>query len=199
MNLNLVIATKNQNKLKEISQILNLKGVKILSLLDFGNLCDIEEKGKSYYENAYLKAKEANKYTGLPSLADDSGLEVEILNNEPGIYSKRYAGLNASDEERINKLLFKLKNFPFEKRRARFICHLVLVDGEKIFNTMGLCDGFIGFKPEGKNGFGYDPVFFLPDLNKTMAQLSLKEKNIISHRANALKKMREIIINEYKL
>jgi len=197
--MKLVIATKNLHKLKEIKEILNLKRVQIFSLNDFKNFPEIKETGKTFYENAYIKAKAINRYTNLPALADDSGLEVKALNYEPGIYSARYAGKNASDSERIKKLLNKMKGIPFERRKARFVCCMVFIDGRKIFNATGFCEGYIATRPAGRNGFGYDPVFYIPDIGKTLAQLAPEQKNIISHRANAVKKIREILIQEYKL
>ncbi len=197
--MKLVVATKNIHKLNEIKELLKSYRINIFSLLDFKNYPEIKETGKSFYENAYLKARSINKYTMLPTLADDSGLEVEALNNKPGIFSARYAGENASDFKRIKKLLKEMKDIPFEKRKARFVCCMVLIDGRRVFNVTGFCEGFIATKPYGKNGFGYDPVFYLPDLGKTMAQLEMEEKNIISHRANAIKKIKEILIEEYNL
>lgn len=197
--MKLVIATKNPHKLKEIKEILNFSKVQIFSLNDFKNFPEIKETGKTFYENAYIKAKAINRYTNLPALADDSGLEVKALNYEPGIYSARYAGKNASDSERIKKLLNKMKGIPFERRKARFVCCMVFIDGRKIFNATGFCEGYIATRPAGRNGFGYDPVFYIPDIGKTLAQLAPEQKNIISHRANAVKKIREILIQEYKL
>lgn len=199
MGMKLVIATRNPHKLKEIKEILNLSEIQIFSLNDFKNFPEIRETGKTFYENAYIKAKAINRYTNLPALADDSGLEVKALNNEPGIYSARYAGKNASDSDRIKKLLNKMKGVPFEKRKARFVCCMIFIDGRKIFNVTGFCEGYITTRPAGCNGFGYDPIFYIPDIGKTLAQLESGQKNIISHRANAVKKIKEILINENKL
>ncbi len=199
MNFRLIVATKNTHKMDEIKNILSFKGVELLSLNDFKNLPDIKETGKTFYENALIKAKTINKYTGIPTIADDSGLEVYYLNNSPGIYSARYAGKNSKDSDRIQKLLKELDGVPQNKRDARFVCSMVLVDKQKVFNVTGFCEGTITDKPKGNNGFGYDPVFYLKDIGKTMAQLSMKQKNSISHRANALKKMKEILKEEYNL
>jgi len=192
----IILATRNKHKLKEIKYLLNFKDIDILTLNDFDNIPEVEESGKSYYENAYLKASLINKLTNFPVLSDDSGLEVEFLGNRPGIYSKRYAGKNGTDKDRIMKLLNELEGVEFKNRRARFVCCAFFVYNKKIFNVIGFCDGFIAFEPKGKNGFGFDPVFYIPELGKTMAQLSFEKKNIISHRANAFKKIREIILKE---
>lgn len=197
--MKIVVATKNPGKVREIKEILAHKRIQVCSLLDFPNFPEIKETGKSFYENALTKARQVNQKTSLPALADDSGLEVDALNNRPGILSARYAGTKATDQERINKLLSEMKGIPDSKRKGRFVCCMVFCDHNRIFHVTGFCDGTISRKPSGRNGFGYDPVFFLPELGKTMAQLDLDEKNKISHRSNALKKIKEMIFREYKI
>jgi len=185
-----IVASKNKGKLKEIQEILRDFPFEVLSMQDVGINEDIEEYGTTFEDNALIKARGVQKKTGGIVMADDSGLEVDYLNGAPGIYSSRFAGEGASDEDRNNKLLSLLEGVPFEKRKARFVCAIavVLPDGEE-FTVRGICDGYIGFKPEGKNGFGYDPLFFLPDYNMTTAQMEPKEKHKISHRGKALEMM----------
>lgn len=190
----LLIATTNKGKIKEISHILG-DSIKALSLNDVPGLCelDVEENGKSFKENAFIKAMAYAQNSGFVSLADDSGLEVEALNGEPGVKSARYAGIGAGDDAIVNKLLMEMKNIPSEKRRARFVCEICVSDPiskENIFSR-GECAGHIAFEPKGKNGFGYDPVFIPEGYKETMAQLSPDLKNSISHRAKALRALKE--------
>jgi len=169
-------------------------GLRILSLNDFSHIPKIEEDGETFTENALKKARFYSKYFGQLTLADDSGLEVDRLKGMPGIYSARYAGEGASPQENNRKLLRELNGIPRSKRGARFICVIALVfpdDGEVV--SEGVCRGRIGFREVGKRGFGYDPLFIFPRYGKTMAQLSIAEKNRISHRGKALRKIREII------
>ncbi len=195
--MKLIFATHNIHKFKELQALLFKSNIDLLCLNDFPNIPDIKETGTSFIENATIKVKAIFKILKLPVIADDSGLEVDYLQRRPGIFSKRYAGHNATDLDRINKLLKELHNIPWENRKAQFVCAMVYFSGKKIFNVSGYCNGFISEKPLGNNGFGYDPVFYLPDLNKTMAQLSAKQKNNISHRSNALKKIKKILIQHY--
>ncbi len=189
--LEILIATKNTGKIKEIKDILLDKNIKILTIKDFHNLPKIEEDGKTFQENALKKACKISKYTGKICLADDSGLEIDYLKGEPGIYSSRWGN---SDEERINKVLKLLENVPENKRSAKFVCALVLAYPEgKKYIIQEECNGRISFNPRGKFGFGYDPIFLIPKYNKTFAELGNKIKNKISHRGKALKKMIEII------
>lgn len=199
----MIFATNNIHKAKELRSLLanhNMnQEIHLVTLNDLPNIKDIKETGSFFTENAMIKAEKVYNLTKLPTLADDSGLEVEYLNNRPGIYSKRYAGKKADDKDRINKLLKELKNVHPYKRKARFVCSMVLKDKKNIFKVIGFCNGYIAQKSAGTNGFGYDPIFFLPDLNKTMAQLSPAQKNTISHRANALKQIKKLLIRSYKL
>ncbi|MDI3481537.1 MAG: XTP/dITP diphosphohydrolase [Tepidanaerobacteraceae bacterium] len=186
----IVIATKNPGKLLEFKQMLGQLPYRIVSLADFPEI-NICEDGKSFDENALIKARTVAEKTGLLALGDDSGLEVEALGGKPGIFTARYAGENASDEENIKKLLSEMENVPWEKRGAHFVCSLALAfpDG-RIFIERGFCSGIIALKPRGEYGFGYDPIFYLPAYNKTMAELSDSEKNRISHRARALERIK---------
>ena len=189
--LEILIATNNLGKVKEIKDILNSPEIKILTIKDFPDLPRVEEDGKNYQENAFKKARKISEYTGKICLADDSGLEIDYLKGKPGIYSSRWGN---SDEERINKVLKLLKNVPKNKRNAKFVCAAVLVfpDG-KTYMVKEECKGSITFKPKGTHGFGYDPIFLVPEYNKTFAELGDEIKNRISHRGKAMRKMAEII------
>ncbi|MGC8754389.1 MAG: XTP/dITP diphosphatase [Thermosulfidibacteraceae bacterium] len=196
--MKIVVATKNQGKIREIKELLgDIEGLEILSMIDFDDLKDveIEENGATFEENAYIKALFVAKKTGLPALADDSGLEVDVLGGRPGVKSARFGGPGLTDGERNEKLLALLKNVPLKDRTARFKCVMVLVvppDFER-YVTYGVCEGVIVDKPRGTFGFGYDPIFYLPKFGKTMAELTTEEKNAMSHRGKALRTMKEII------
>jgi len=189
-----IVATRNRGKTREIREALKGLGVRIRSLSDFSNVPEIEENGKTFVDNALKKARYYTKYFGKVTLADDSGLEVDFLKGLPGIYSARYAGEKASSQENNEKLLREMERVPISKRGARFKCVIAVVspDGGEIL-AEGVCRGRIGFGEKGRRGFGYDPLFILPNYGKTMAQLSLKEKNKISHRGKALRKIRKMI------
>jgi XTP/dITP diphosphohydrolase len=192
----LLIATSNMGKAKEISEALKNFNLEIKTLKDFPNIAPPQETGNTFFENAYLKAKYYAEKTGLLSLADDSGLEVDILNGAPGIYSSRFAGENASDEENNKKLLELLKDVPLEKRKARFVCVIVVYHPSgKYIKSEGIWEGLIGFEPRGSYGFGYDPIFLVPEYNykKTAAELPIEEKNKLSHRGKALAKLKDIL------
>lgn len=192
----LLIATSNMGKAKEISEALKDFDFEIKTLKDFPNITPPQETGNTFFENAYLKAKYYAEKTGLLSLADDSGLEVDILNGAPGIYSSRFAGENASDEENNKKLLELLKNVPLEKRKARFVCVIVVYHPSgKYIKSEGIWEGLIGFEPRGSYGFGYDPIFLVPEYNykKTAAELPIEEKNKLSHRGKVLAKLKDIL------
>ncbi|TYP51329.1 XTP/dITP diphosphatase [Thermosediminibacter litoriperuensis] len=192
--LDLVIATKNAGKLKEFREMLSDIPLNIISLQDFPGI-EVEENGDTFEENAVLKAKRVVELTGIASLGDDSGLEVAALGGRPGVHTARFAGPRASDLENINKLLNELKGVPPEKRQARFVCCLCLVlsDG-RIFVEYGYLEGYIILEPRGTMGFGYDPVFFVPELGKTLAEATLEEKNAVSHRARATEKIRKHLL-----
>jgi len=187
--IELLIGTKNQGKVSEISEKLRGLQIKLKSLQDFPDLEEPLETGKSFEENAILKARSYALQTGLLTLADDSGLEVEALEGEPGVFSARYAGEKATDQDNISKLLDKLQNI--ENRKARFVCVMVLCDGKGEIQHLakGICNGIIATEPRGKNGFGYDPIFIPDGFESTFGELSSNVKQKISHRAKALKKI----------
>jgi XTP/dITP diphosphohydrolase len=187
----LVLATQNQGKVREIEEALDLPRLEIRSLRDFPDLPEVVEDGQTFLENAFKKARACAQATCRPAMADDSGLEVDFLNGAPGIYSARFSGAEATDEANNRKLLSLLEGVPEEKRTARFVCRMVLYFSEgKWIQTEGFCPGIIARAPRGEHGFGYDPVFYLPEFDKTMAELPLEEKNRISHRARALRDIR---------
>jgi XTP/dITP diphosphohydrolase len=189
-----IVATRNRGKLREIRSVLQGLRFRVRGLTDFEDIPGVEEDGKSFAENGLKKARFYSRLFGKLTIADDSGLEVDALNGNPGIYSARYAGMEASDQENRKKLLKELEGVPVSKRGAAFKCVMAMVspDGREAV-TEGTCRGRIGFKEVGKRGFGYDPIFFLPRHGKTMAQLTLDEKNRISHRGKALRKLRKIL------
>ncbi|HFQ14564.1 MAG TPA: XTP/dITP diphosphatase [Gammaproteobacteria bacterium] len=186
---NIVLASNNRGKVREIDQILAELDMHVLPQSEF-KVSEAEETGLTFVENAILKARNAAAQSGLPAIADDSGIEVDALNGEPGIYSARYAGAGASDEDNLQKLLDALKDVPDEQRTARFQCLMVYMrhatDPTPII-CQGTWEGRITREPQGDNGFGYDPVFFVPTHNCTSAQLPPDEKNRLSHRGQALR------------
>jgi XTP/dITP diphosphohydrolase len=193
----IVVATTNQGKIAEITLALAQLPVKVLSLRELGDFPEAVENGDNFLANAQMKAEHYAKYTGKACLADDSGLEVDALNGAPGIYSARFAGKEANDESNNRKLLVQLANVEYEKRTGRFRCVLALVDvNGTCITTDGVCEGVIGKELRGSDGFGYDPLFYVPELKKTMAQCTKVEKNSISHRGHALKSM-AIKLEEY--
>ncbi|OGS19702.1 MAG: non-canonical purine NTP pyrophosphatase, RdgB/HAM1 family [Elusimicrobia bacterium RIFOXYA2_FULL_40_6] len=197
--MKLVIATNNKNKLKEIKEIISdmrLTGkIEVLSLTDFPKSPEVVEDGATLEENAIKKAREISKITGLTALADDTGLEVDELNGEPGVYSARFAGEQCSYEDNNKKLLSLLSGVPESRRTAKFRCVIaVVVPSGKTYTVEGAMKGKIAAQPEGKNGFGYDPLFTPEGQNKTFAQLFAEEKNKISHRSAALKKSEKILL-----
>lgn len=192
--MKIVLATNNKHKVTEIKNILAGVSAEILTLEDFPGAPQVEETGETLEENAILKARTICQFTGLPSLADDSGLEVDALDGAPGVRSSRFAGEGCSYEDNNKKLLKLLENVPWEKRKARFVSVVALArvpDG--MVTVRGEIEGLIGLEEKGEDGFGYDPIFYVPELKKTFAQLSLEEKNKISHRARAFNKARDLI------
>ncbi|MTV83240.1 XTP/dITP diphosphatase [Lactobacillus sp. CRM56-3] len=185
----LVIATRNRGKAREFTEMLTPKGITIKTLADYPEIGEIKENGKTFEENATLKAEAIASHTQLPVLADDSGLEVAALNGDPGIYSARYAG-DHDDAANNAKLLNKLAAVPADHRQAVFHTTLVLVkpNGDKLV-VDGEVQGVILTAPRGENGFGYDPLFYIPSKKKTMAEMTDHEKNAISHRGRAAEKM----------
>lgn len=190
----IVFATTNEGKVKEIKEILEGFPVEVVSMKEMNITTDVEENGTTFEENSLIKAREISKLTGLPALADDSGLEVDYLNGEPGIYSARYLGRDTDYNYKNNYIIDRLKEAEDKERSARFICviSLVLPDGRE-FVKKGVMEGRIGYEIKGENGFGYDPIFYLPEYGKTSAELSSDEKNKISHRGKALRAMKELI------
>jgi len=195
-DVEIVLATGNPGKVREIEEILKPFGLDLLPLPRLPRVKAPKETGKTFEENARIKAVFYARHFQKPALADDSGLEVEYLGGGPGIYSSRFAGFQATDEDRNRKLLTLLKGVPFSQRRAAFTCVAVLVTPEgKEFKTEGQLEGYIATRPAGDQGFGYDPVFFLPEYDKTTAELG-KQKNKISHRYRAFRAMGELLARE---
>lgn len=190
----IIFATGNEDKMKEIRKILADPSLEILSLKDAGIHADIDENGKSFEENAMIKAEAISKMTGEIVLADDSGLEIDYLNKEPGIYSARYMGEDTSYRIKNASLIERLAGVPDEKRTARFVCAIAAAfpDGT-VKTTEGVIEGRIGYEERGENGFGYDPIFYVPEFGCTTAELPEEQKNAVSHRGKALEKMREIL------
>ena len=192
-----IFATGNENKLKEIRMIMADMDVEIVSMKEAGCFVDVDETGTTFEENAILKAKAIAQKSGELTLADDSGLEIDYLNKEPGIYSARYMGEDTSYDIKNAELLRRMEGVPDEKRSARFVCAVAMVrpDGscEVVRQTM---EGRLAYKPAGDNGFGYDPIFFLPEFGCTSAQLSPEDKNAISHRGKALRAIRNVLQRE---
>ncbi len=194
MRHKLLLATNNKAKVREYRSLLHGLPCELVTPADVGMTTVVDEVGESMEENARLKATAFAAESGLLSLADDSGLEVDALGGEPGRFSARYAGEGASDAERIEYLLARLEGVPREKRTARFRCVIAIaVSDGRLELCSGECRGIITFAPEGKRGFGYDPVFYLPELGKTMAELTLAQKNRVSHRGQAARKARQIL------
>ncbi|MDD4494154.1 MAG: XTP/dITP diphosphatase [Eubacteriales bacterium] len=191
----LIVATRNKGKIAEIKRLLEGLPFDVISMEQAGMEAEIEETGNSFQENSAIKAKAVFDAVGGVVLADDSGLEVDYLNGAPGIYSSRFAGEGASDSDRVIKLLALLDGVPKEKRAARFVCAatVILEDGTML-QEQAVRDGYIADEPKGSNGFGYDPVFFLPDFNMTMAEIDSETKNKISHRAKALQLIKNRLI-----
>ncbi len=190
----LLVATNNRGKLREYAELLKGLPFELTTLSEQGITEEAEETGSSLKQNAIHKAATYVKLSGLTTMADDSGLEVDALGGEPGPLSRRYAGDNVPDQERNDYLLAKLRDIPREKRTARFRCVIAIALPEgKVKTCEGVCEGIIAFDAKGKEGFGYDPIFYLPELDKRMAELSLAEKNRISHRAKAAQKARRIL------
>ena len=188
----IIFATGNEGKMKEVRMLLEDFNLPVLSLKDAGITADIVEDGTTFEENAVIKATEIMKMTGALVLADDSGLEIDYLNKEPGIYSARYMGEDTSYRIKNQNLIDRLEGVPDEKRTARFVCAIAAAfpNGE-VCTAIGTIEGIIGYEERGENGFGYDPIFFLPEYGKTTAELPLEIKNQLSHRGNALRKMKE--------
>ncbi|MEJ8547060.1 XTP/dITP diphosphatase [Brevibacillus borstelensis] len=185
-----VLATRNKGKVKEFNRLFSELGWEGISLDEFEGVPEVVEDGDTFEANALKKAVTISTYLGMPAVGDDSGLEVDALGGRPGVYSARYSGENASDEANWRKLLGELADVPDEQRTARFRCVLALVEpGAEPVLAAGACEGVIAREPKGTNGFGYDPVFYLPQQQKMMAELTPEEKNRISHRAMAMQNL----------
>ena len=188
--MKLLVATNNQGKLKEFNQILGELGIECVSLRDMGITADVEETGTTFLENALLKAKEIYQIAKIPTISDDSGLMVDALNGEPGVYSARYAGEPADDHRNMDKLLANLKEE--SNRTARFKSVIAAVFSEDdIVVAEGECEGVIIDEKRGDNGFGYDPIFYVESLGKTFSEMTDAEKNSLSHRGNAIRNLKE--------
>jgi XTP/dITP diphosphohydrolase len=198
--MKIVLATRNEGKVKEINEMMAGMGVDLISLKSFKNLPEIIEKGQSYLDNALNKAKVISEMTGETVLADDSGLQVDILDGEPGIYSARYAGEGATDAENNAKLLSKLKDVPQEKRTASFFCALVLYKKDGSYNFFeAKWPGQIIDEGRGNNGFGYDPIFLVPEMNLTAAELPAAIKNKLSHRGQAFAQLKSSLSEKLRI
>lgn len=196
----IIFATGNEGKMREIRDIMADLDVELLSMKEAGIKLDIVEDGKTFEENALIKARAICKLAGEMVLADDSGLEIDYLNKEPGIYSARYMGEDTSYHIKNKSLIDRLEGVPDEKRTARFVCAIAAVfpDGKELV-VRGTVEGIIGYEEKGENGFGYDPIFYLPERGCTTAELPPEEKNSISHRGNALRLMKELLEREHLL
>jgi XTP/dITP diphosphohydrolase len=191
----LLLATNNAGKAREYKSLLEGVPFELVTPAEVGITTEVAETGKSFEENAIIKAATLALESGLLSLADDSGLEVDALGGEPGTLSARYAGENASDADRVSYLLAKMQGTPQEKRQARFRCVIAIANPQgEVELCSGQCEGVIALEPRGKRGFGYDPIFYLPELGKTMAELPLEIKNKISHRGRAAARAREVLM-----
>lgn len=202
INMKIVAATNNNHKVKELTALFEGTDARLVTLNEIGFTDEIIEDGENFLENARIKAMAVHKATGLACVADDSGLCVDALGGEPGIYSARYAsenGENSDDEKNKQKLLLKLKDVPDNERTARFISALCFIDtdGTEV-SAIGKCEGIITRDERGEGGFGYDPLFFFPSFGKTFGELSQEEKNSVSHRANAVKILKEKLSEHFK-
>ena len=189
-----IIATKNKGKAKEFEKLFLPKGLAVKTLLDYPEIEDVEETGSTFEENAILKAETIANNLGVRVIADDSGLEIDALEGRPGVYSARYAGYEKNDENNIDKVLDELQDVPENERTARFCCALAMAEpGKETVTVFGTCEGRILDERRGTNGFGYDPIFFVETKGKSMAELASDEKNKISHRANAIRKLDDLL------
>jgi XTP/dITP diphosphohydrolase len=197
MSKRIVFATGNQDKMKEIQMILSDLNLDIISMKDAGIQIDIEENGTTFEENAIIKAKAVADYTQDIVLADDSGLEIDYLNKEPGVYSARYMGEDTSYIIKNQNLLDRLSGVPKEQRTARFVCAIAAVlPNKEVLVTRETIEGYIGYEPAGENGFGYDPIFYVDEYHCSTAQLPVDKKNELSHRGKALRAMRKVLVEK---
>jgi len=191
--MKIVLATHNKDKCLEMMDVLSNLNIELLTLHEFSHISEIIEDGATLEDNALIKARIVHKLTKLPSLADDTGLEVDALGGAPGVFSARYSGENASYSDNVNKLLKDMENISIGKRMAKFRTVMAFVDGEMELIAEDFVEGIITDVTKGVDGFGYDPVFYVPEMNKTYAEMSIKEKNQISHRGKALMKMQKLL------
>ncbi len=196
--MDIVLATKNRKKIEEIKKIFDLMGTasRIFTLDDFPVFEDVVEDGDTFEANALKKAVAISNSTGMTAVADDSGLEVDALDGAPGVFSARYAGENADDSANVEKLMQELKDVPAEKRDGRFVCCIALASAEETKTFMGYVEGTIGTERRGYNGFGYDPVFYPKGHERTFAEMNDKEKNAMSHRAEALRELQKYLLEK---
>jgi len=196
--MDIVLATRNKKKAEEMKRILEdamEKSFSLFTLDDFPGCPDVEEDGKTFEENAVKKAIFVSKYTGMAAIADDSGIEVDALNGDPGVFSARYAGESADDRANLEKLLNEMKDVPYEKRGARFVCYIAMAFPNGDVKTFfGSVEGKIGIGPKGLKGFGYDPVFYPEGYDRTFSEMSEDEKNAISHRGKALRALQKYLL-----
>lgn len=195
--MKIILATKNKGKIKEFEKLTEGMNIEVLSILDDIDFPDVEEDGKTFEENSAKKAKEIAEYTGITTVSDDSGLCVDTLNGEPGIYSARYSGENATDESNMEKLLKNLSNTEKEKRKAHFVSvvSIAFPDGS-VKSFRGETEGEILFQKEGNNGFGYDPIFYSYDLKKSFGNATPEEKKSVSHRGRAFQKLKKEMLEK---
>ncbi|WP_339059968.1 XTP/dITP diphosphatase [Tepidibacillus marianensis] len=195
-NRKIVLATKNQGKVREFTALFSKLGVEIISLKELEKVPDVIEDGNSFEENAKKKAETICLFTGIPTIADDSGLVVDELGGAPGIFSARYAGEKATDDQNNHKLLRELTDVPIERRSAHYVAYLAFaVPGKKTIGVEDTVEGLILETPKGQNGFGYDPLFLIPEYEKTMAEIEPEVKNQISHRGKAMRRLFELLKN----
>ncbi len=193
MSKKIILATHNTHKRREMREILSELDIELVSLDDYPEIGDIPENGSTLDENAQIKARTVHQLTGLPALADDTGLEVDELDGAPGVYSARYAGPQKSSRDNVKKLLAVLKNVPAERRRARFRTTIAYVDQTGELLAEGSVEGRISHEPKGLGGFGYDPVFYIPESGKTFAEMNSAEKHAISHRGRAIRSLCDLL------
>ena len=193
--MKIIFATKNEGKVREAQKILDSDKIELVTMTRAGINDDIVEDGTTFAENARKKAMEIMKISGLPAIADDSGLEIDFMDNKPGVYSARFMGHDTPYEFKNKKILEMMKDVPEEKRTARFVSAVCLAmpDG-RLIEEEGTIEGIIGYEIKGSNGFGYDPIFYIPELKKYSAELSLEEKNLISHRGKAMRAVKNRIM-----
>jgi len=198
--MRIVLATANEDKIQEMRHALAGLDVEILTRDDFSGIPEVVEDGATIEDNATKKARAVCEATGLPAVADDTGLEVDALGGEPGVFSSRFAGEGATYAENVQKLLRDMQGVPANERSARFRCVIALVEpaGAEVF-VEGICEGTISEAPRGSGGFGYDPLFFVPSRGRTFAELSLEEKDKISHRGQAMARMRRVLEERFQL